>query len=52
MYSATFIFDKKFFNDESCQLGQVIAEVTKQTSNGLGEEVLENPETGRVSNVY
>jgi hypothetical protein len=52
MYSATFIFDKKQFDEAFYQLDQVIAEITKQTSGYMGEEAWENPETGRVSNVY
>lgn len=52
MYSATFIFEKKQFDEEFYQLDQAIAEVAKQTSGYLGEEVWENHETGRISNVY
>ena len=52
MYSATFIFDKKQFDEKFYQLDQAIAEIAKQTSGYIGEETWENPETGRVSNVY
>lgn len=52
MYSATFIFDKKQFDEAFYQLDKAIAEVAKQTSGYIGEEAWENPETGRVSNVY
>ena len=52
MYSATFIFDKKQFDEEFYRLDQAIAEIAKQTSGYLGEEAWEHPETGRVSNVY
>lgn len=52
MYSATFIFDTKQFDDEFYQLDQAIAEIAKQTSGYIGEETWENPATGRISNVY
>ena len=52
MYSATFIFDKKHFDEQFYQLDQTIAEVAKQTTGYIGEESWENPETGRASNVY
>ena len=52
MYSATFIFDKKQFDEAFYRLDQAIAEIAKQTSGYLGEEAWEHPETGRVSNVY
>ncbi len=52
MFSATFIFDKKQFDDTFYQLDQSIADIAKQTAGYLGEEAWENPETGRVSNVY
>lgn len=52
MYSATFIFDKKQFDDQFYQLDQAIAEAAKQTTGYMGEEAWENAETGRVSNVY
>jgi hypothetical protein len=52
MYSATFIFDKKQFDEKFYQLDEAIAEIAKQTSGYIGEETWENPENGRVSNVY
>lgn len=52
MYSATFIFDKKQFDDAFYELDKSIAEVAKNTRGYIGEEAWENPETGRVSNVY
>jgi hypothetical protein len=52
MYSATFIFDKKQFDEEFYKLDKSIAENAKQTIGYLGEEAWENPETGRLSNVY
>lgn len=52
MYSATFIFDKKQFDEDFYRLDESIAVFAKQTSGYIGEETWENPETGRVSNVY
>jgi heme-degrading monooxygenase HmoA len=52
MYSATFIFDKKQYDDAFYALDKAIAEVAKQTEGYLGEESWENTETGRVCNVY
>ena len=52
MYSATFIFDKKQFDDAFYQLDNAIAEAAKLTAGYLGEEAWENPATGRFCNVY
>jgi heme-degrading monooxygenase HmoA len=52
MYSATFIFDKKQYDDAFYALDAAIAEAAKQTDGYLGEESWENAETGRVCNVY
>ena len=52
MYSATFIFDTKQFDDEFHRLDQSIAAAAKSTPGYLGEEAWENTATGRVSNVY
>ena len=52
MYSATFIFDKKQFDDAFYTLDNAIAEVAKHTEGYLGEESWENSETGRICNVY
>ena len=52
MYSATFIFDKKQFDDAFYQLDQAIAEIAKRTTGYLGEEAWEDAVTGRMSNVY
>jgi len=52
MYSATFIFDKKQFDEAFYALDQAIADIAKQTAGYIGEEAWENPETGRISNVY
>ncbi len=52
MYSATFIFAKKQFDEEFYQLDQSIAESAKLSTGYLGEESWENQETGLISNVY
>lgn len=52
MYSSTFIFKKKQFDDEFYQLDQAIADAAKSIPGYLGEESWENPENGHVSNVY
>jgi heme-degrading monooxygenase HmoA len=52
MYSASFIFDKKQYDEEFYKLDNAIAEIAKQSIGYLGEEAWENPETGRISNVY
>jgi heme-degrading monooxygenase HmoA len=52
MYSSTFIFAKKQFDDEFHRLDQAIADVAKSIPGYLGEEAWENSSTGLVSNVY
>lgn len=52
MYSSTFIFAKKQFDDEFNRLDQAIAEAAKAIPGYLGEEAWENPGSGWVSNVY
>ncbi len=52
MYSATFIFDKKQYDDAFYVLDAAIAAAAKQAEGYLGEESWENIETGRVCNVY
>ena len=52
MYSATFIFDIKQYDDAFYALDNAIAEAAKATEGYLGEESWENIETGRVCNVY
>jgi heme-degrading monooxygenase HmoA len=52
MYSSTFIFAKKQYDDEFYRLDQAIAEAAKEIPGYLGEEVWENPTTGLISNVY
>ena len=52
MYSATFIFAKKQFDEAFHRLDQDIAETARALPGYLGEETWENAETGLVSNVY
>ena len=52
MYSATFIFAKKQFDDEFHRLDQTIAAAAKSLPGYLGEETWENAGNGLVSNVY
>ncbi len=52
MYSSTFIFAKKQFDDEFHRLDKAIADAAKDMSGYLGEETWENVTTGLVSNVY
>lgn len=52
MYSSTFIFAKKQYDDAFYRLDQMIAEMAKEIPGYLGEETWENAETGLVSNVY
>lgn len=52
MYSSTFIFAKKQFDDAFHRLDLEIASIAKEISGYLGEETWENAETGLVSNVY
>jgi heme-degrading monooxygenase HmoA len=52
MYSSTFIFATKQFDDEFHRLDQAIAEMAKSIPGYIGEETWENASTGLVSNVY
>lgn len=52
MYSSTFIFAKKQFDDTFHRLDQAIASAAKTIPGYLGEEAWENTETGQFSNVY
>jgi heme-degrading monooxygenase HmoA len=52
MYTSTFIFAKKQFDEAFHRLDQEIAAVARATPGYLGEETWENPSTGLVSNVY
>ena len=52
MYSATFIFDKKQYDEEFYTLDQIIAQAAKESDGYIGEESWENAKTGRACNVY
>jgi heme-degrading monooxygenase HmoA len=52
MYTSTFIFAKKPFDDEFHRLDQAIAAVAKAIPGYRGEETWESPSTGLISNVY
>jgi len=52
MYSATFTFAKKQFDDAFQRLDQAIALAAQATPGYLGEESWENPGTGLVCTVY
>lgn len=52
MYSSTFIFATRQFDDAFHQLDQDIATRARAIPGYLGEESWENPATGLVSNVY
>jgi heme-degrading monooxygenase HmoA len=52
MYSATFIFAKKQFDEEFHRLDATIATAARSMPGYLGEESWENSTTGLVSNVY
>lgn len=52
MYTSTFTFAKREFDDEFHALDQVIAQVARATPGFLGEESWENAESGLLSNVY
>lgn len=52
MYSSTFIFATKQFDDAFHRLDQQIAAAAKAIPGYLGEESWENPARGLVSNVY
>lgn len=52
MYSSTFIFATKQFDDEFHRLDHIIAEAAKAMPGYLGEETWENSSTGLTSNVY
>lgn len=52
MYSSTFTFAIKQFDDEFHRLDQAIAEVAKSIKGYIGEETWENPAMGLISNIY
>ena len=52
MYSSTFIFAKKEYDEDFYRLDEAIAQAAKDIPGYLGEETWENPNTGLISNVY
>ena len=52
MYSSTFIFAKKEYDEDFYRLDEAIAQAAKDIPGYLGEETWENPGTGLISNVY
>jgi heme-degrading monooxygenase HmoA len=52
MYTATFTFAQREFDEAFHALDQVIAQTAKSIAGYLGEESWENPDTGLVCNVY
>lgn len=52
IYIATFIFQKKAYDDEFYALDDKIADYAKQSEGYLGDESYENPQTGQLINLY
>ena len=52
MYSATFTFTKREFDDAFHALDQAIAQVAKSIPGYLGEESWESPSSGSICTVY
>ena len=52
MYTSTFTFAKRQYDDEFHALDNVIAEIAKSIPGYLGEESWKNAVTGLISNVY
>lgn len=52
MYTATFTFAKRQYDDEFHALDEVIAGVARSIPGYVGEEAWENPATGLICNVY
>lgn len=52
MYTATFTFNKKQYDDEFYKLDAQIVALAKDIPGYLGEEAWENTESGLISNVY
>ena len=52
MYTSTFTFAQREFDDEFHALDNVIAQIARSTPGYLGEESWENPSNGLISNVY
>jgi heme-degrading monooxygenase HmoA len=52
MFTSTFTFAKRVFDDEFHALDERIAAMARATPGYLGEESWENPTTGLIANVY
>jgi len=52
MYTSTFTFAKRQYDEEFHALDAAIAKIAKSIPGYLGEEAWENAETGLISNVY
>ena len=52
MYTATFTFAKKQFDERFERLDDEIARIARKTPGYLGEEAWENPASGLTSTVY
>jgi len=52
MYTSTFTFAKREYDDEFHALDKVIAQIARSTPGYLGEESWENASNGLFSNVY
>ncbi len=52
VYSSTFVFAKKQFDEAFYRLDEAIANVAKSIPGYIGEETWENTSAGLVSNVY
>lgn len=52
MYTSTFTFAKKQYDEDFYRLDEAIAQAAKGIPGYLGEETWENSSTGLVSNVY
>ena len=52
MFSATFIFEERQFDERFYRLDEEIAAFARQTTGYAGEEAWENPQDGRICTVY
>ena len=52
MYSSTFIFEKKQFDDDFYRLDDAISQLARTIPGYLGEETWESSSTALLSNVY
>lgn len=52
MYTSTFTFAKKQYDEDFYRLDEAIAQAAKEIPGYLGEETWENSSSGLISNVY